>query len=266
MKFKDIFPDPKPIIACIHLRALPGSPGYEGNMEDVIETALEETQIFNKYKLAGLIIENFRDMPFYPDLLPAETIASLAVVTREIVKSFHGPVGVNALRNDASAAMAIATTTGAAFIRVNVHTGASVTDQGIIQGKAHETLRLRASLKSNVLIFADVAVKHATPLGNRSIELETRDLTERGLADAIVVSGDMTGSEADPHKIAKVKENTSLPVLIGSGVNIHNLENHLRMSDGMIAGSTFKKDGKAINFVESQRVDEFLKKYQTFVH
>lgn len=45
----------------------------------------------------------------------------MAAVTREIVKTTCLPVGVNALRNDAGAAMAIATATEAQFIRVNVH-------------------------------------------------------------------------------------------------------------------------------------------------
>ncbi len=113
----------------------------------------------------------------------------MTVVTNEITKVFKRPIGINVLRNDAKAAMAIATACDIQFIRVNVHIGAAVTDQGIIEGKAFETLRLRKSLNSDVLIFADVAVKHASPLGNRSITEETKDLSERGMADAIIVSG-----------------------------------------------------------------------------
>ena len=73
---------------------------------------------------------------------------------------------------------------------------AVVSEQGIIQGASHRTLRLRSALKSEVLIFADVGVKHAAPLADRGLPIETRDLTERGLADAIIVSGEMTGEEA----------------------------------------------------------------------
>src|SRR5215470_3429697 len=141
MAFRDLFTSPKPLIACIHLMPLPGSPRYAGTMREVYDIALAEAEIFAQYPIDGLIVENFRDMPFYPHALPAETIAALAAVTREIVQTAHVPVGVNALRNDAQAALAIATATEADFMRVNVHMGAVVADQGMIQGTSHETLR-----------------------------------------------------------------------------------------------------------------------------
>jgi membrane complex biogenesis BtpA family protein len=144
---------------------------------------------------------------------------------------------------------------------VNVHTGSAVTDQGLIHGKAHETLRLRENLKSGVLIFADVDVKHASPLGNRGIEAETRDLTNRGLADAIIVSGEGTGLPTRSTDIEKVRENTNLPVLLGSGVKPNNIKTLSGISDGFIVGSYFKKDGKAMSTVEDERVKSFMEKY-----
>ena len=239
---------------------LPGSPRYSGRMTEVYDTALSEVEIFKRYPIDGLIIENFRDMPFYPNKLPTETIAAMAAVTREIVNMVQIPVGVNALRNDAQSALAIATATEADFIRVNVHMDAVVSDQGIIEGKAHETLRLRVNLKADVLIFADVGVKHSAPLGNRGLAPKTRDLTERGLADAVIVSGEATGSETHTEDIDIVRENTDLPVLIGSGVTPENLAKVYSKVDGLIVGSTFKKDGKADNFVEESRVKAFSDK------
>ena len=77
-------------------------------------------------------------------------------------------IGINVLRNDARAALAIAAVVGAACIRVNVHTGARVTDQGLVEGRAAETLRLRRALGAeSVAIWADVNVKHSAPLGPR---------------------------------------------------------------------------------------------------
>jgi len=261
MNFKDIFTGPKPIIACVHLMPLPGAPLYKGDMNNVFETALREVAIFKKHNVDGLIVENFRDMPFYPDKLPPETIAGMTAVIREIRNLFPGPIGVNALRNDAQAAMAIAVATQAQFIRVNVHTGSAITDQGLIHGKAHETLRLRENLKSGMLIFADVDVKHASPLGNRGIEAETRDLTNRGLADAIIVSGEGTGLPTRSTDIEKVRKNTNLPILLGSGVKPGNIKTLFGISDGFIVGSYFKKDGKAMSTVEDERVKSFMEKY-----
>ncbi len=260
MTFKDIFKAHKPIIACVHLMPLPGSPRYSGKIAEIYDTALSEVEIFKRYPIDGLIIENFRDIPFYPNKLPAETIAAMAAVTREIIKVVEMPVGVNALRNDAQSALAIATATEADFIRVNVHMDAVVSDQGIIEGTAHETLRLRANLKSDVLIFADVGVKHSAPLGHRGLAAETRDLTERGLADAIIVSGEATGAETQTEDIDIVRENTGLPVLIGSGVTPENLGKVYSKVDGLIVGSTFKKEGNADNLVQEARVKTFTDK------
>jgi membrane complex biogenesis BtpA family protein len=257
MTFRDLFTAPKPLIACIHLMPLPGAPRYAGTMREVYDTALAEAEIFAQYPIDGLIVENFRDAPFYPHALPAETIAALAAVTREVVRVAQVPVGVNALRNDAQAAMAIATAAEADFIRVNVHMGTVVSDQGIIEGVSHATLRLRAALRSRVLIFADAGVKHAAPFVDRGLATETRDLTERGLADAIIVSGDYTGAPTSPEDIAIVRQHTPLPILIGSGATPDNLPRVYAQVDGLIVGSYFKREGKAENLVEEVRVKQF---------
>ncbi len=262
MEFKALFPSAKPLIACLHLMPLPGAPRYAGNMRQVYASALSEVAIFQRYPIDGLIVENFRDTPFYPQRIPAETIAALAAVSREIVRAVQVPVGVNALRNDAQAALAIATATEADFIRVNVHMDAVVSDQGIIQGASYETLRLRAALRSNVLIFADAGVKHATPLGSRGLAIETRDLDERGLVDAIIVSGEFTGAETRAEDIDIIRQHTTLPILIGSGVTPENLHRVHSKADGLIVGSYFKRDGKADNLVEEERVKAFIASMQ----
>jgi uncharacterized protein len=93
MAFRDLFTAPKPLIACIHLMPLPGSPRYAGSMREVYATALAEAEIFARHPIDGLIVENFRDAPFYPHALPAETIAALTAVTREVVRVAQVPVG-----------------------------------------------------------------------------------------------------------------------------------------------------------------------------
>ena len=257
MILTELFHVEKPLIACIHLMPLPGSPRYSGSMRDVYDTALSEIELFKRYPIDGLIIENFRDKPFYPNKVPAETISAMAALTREAVKAFSGPVGVNVLRNDAQAAVAIATAAEADFIRVNIHMSAVVSEQGIIQGASHETMRLRAALRSSVLIFADVGVKHAAPFGGKRLEVETKNLTERGLADAIIVSGELTGSETKPEDIDIVRQNTDLPIIVGSGATPENLHKVYSKVDALIVGSYFKKDGKGDNLVEEERVRAF---------
>lgn len=121
-------------------------------------------------------------------------------------------------------------------------------------------MRLRENLKSNVLVFADVGVKHAAPLADRGLAIETKDLAERGLADAIIVSGDLTGEETKASDVDIVRQNTDLPILIGSGARPENIKKVYRKVDGFIVGSYFKKDGKGKNFVEEKRVKTFTDK------
>jgi membrane complex biogenesis BtpA family protein len=263
MNFQNLFGRKKPVIACIHLLALPGAPRFAGDMRAVYDAALAEAEIFKRRGVDGLIVENFRDKPFYPGRVPAETVAALAAVTREIVKATALPVGVNALRNDALAAIAVAAAAEAHFIRVNVHMGAVVSEQGLIQGLSHETLRLRAALRSKALIFADVGVKHAAPLADRGLPAETRDLAERGMADAVIVSGELTGAETKPEDVDIVAAHTRLPILIGSGTTPANLHKVFSKADGFIVGSYFKKDGKGENRVEANRVSAFMRQFKT---
>lgn len=253
MTFHHFFPNPKPIIGVIHLQALPGAPLFNGNLQTIYDQAIAEAEIFNQY-CDGIIIENFKDAPFFPHTVPPETIAAMSAISREVVNRVKIPVGINVLRNDASAAMAIATAVGAQFIRVNVHINAVVADQGIIEGKAYETLRLRAALQSKVLIFADIGVKHAKPLAGRGLDLETKDLTERGLVDAVIVSGTRTGETTSVEDLKLVKEHSKVPVLIGSGTTPDSLPILKPYADGFIVGSYFKKEGKADNEVEVERV------------
>lgn len=259
--YKDIFPNRKPLIPVIHLLALPGAPLYDGNLQAIYDRALEEAEIFAANGADAIIIENFRDVPFYPSKVPTETVAAMAAICREVVQAVKIPIGVNILRNDADAALSVAATIGASFIRVNVHNAAVLTDQGIVQGRAYETLRKRAVMGAKVLIFADVAVKHAAPIANLGLDIETRDLTERSMADALIVSGTGTGAATDLSDLKTVKNNTHLPVLIGSGTRPENLRSLNAHADGFIVGSYFKRDGVADNEVEAVRVRDFSEIY-----
>jgi uncharacterized protein len=261
MSFQDLFGAGKPLIGVLHLLPLPGAPLYDGAMQKVYDQALAELGIFKRHRLDSVIVENFRDMPYFPARVPVETVAAMAAVSREIVRAADVPVGINVLRSDGEAAIAVAAASGAHYVRVNVHMGAVVADQGIVQGSSHFSVRLRSALKSRALIFADVAVKHAVPLAGRSLDIETRDLAERGLADALIVTGDRTGVETSLDDVETVKRATSLPVLIGSGATPENIGRVLPAVNGLIVGSYFKKDGTGHNLVDEARVECFVRRF-----
>ena len=261
MSFQDLFGERKPLIGVLHLLPLPGAPLYEGAIQKVYDQALAELEVFKRHRLDSVIVENFRDMPYFPGRVPAETVAAMAAVSREIVRAADMPVGINVLRSDGEAAIAVATASGAHYVRINVHMGAVVADQGIVQGSSQFSVRLRSALKSRALIFADVAVKHAAPVAGRSLDIETRDLAERGLADAVIVTGDRTGVETSVTDVDIVRRSTALPLLVGSGATPENIEQTLPKVNGLIVGSYFKKDGAGHNLVDESRVQRFVRRF-----
>jgi uncharacterized protein len=264
MSFSSLFSQ-KPILGCIHLAALLGAPQSTLSLEAIIERAIHEAHIYKQAGIDGFIVENFHDIPFFPQHVPNETVAAMAIICYELKRQINLPLGVNVLRNDACAALAIAAAAGAEFIRVNVHLGAVVADQGIIQGIAHELLRYRAFLKSQAFIMADVAVKHAMPLAAHGLSNETKDLSKRGMVDALIVSGSGTGAETRIDDLITVAENTHLPVFIGSGITRENIEQYLPYAEGFIVGSYFKSEGIGQNAVDPMRVKAFQAHYQTLL-
>ncbi len=245
--FESLFGGVKPILGMIHLRALPGSPAG-GDLSDALEAAMADAEILTSAGVDGLVVENFGDVPFAKDRVPPATVASIAIVCRELRRDHNVALGVNVLRNDAEAALSIAAVVDADFFRVNVHVGAVVADQGVIEGKARETILLRRALGSSALLFADVHVKHSRPLGAAGgpddLVTEARDTRLRGLADALILSGAATGAPAAPADFERVK--TALPdtpLLVGSGVTTGNLDAFWPVADGMIVGSATKRGG-----------------------
>lgn len=207
----------------------------------------------------AIMVENFGDTPFWPDQVPPHTIAALTRCVLAVGRAAPGvPLGVNVLRNDARAALAIAAATDAASIRVNVHAGAAVTDQGLVMGRAHETVRQRRALAPGVRIWADVRVKHAAPLAEREVVEEAEELAERAEADALIVSGHKTGGATDPARLAAVRAAVRVPILVGSGATPALLPALLPVCDGLIVGSWVKVGGDARAPVDPARARAFV--------
>ena len=245
----------KILIGVVHLQPLPGSPRWRGDVESLIEFAANDARAYERGGAHAVFIENFGDVPFTKGTVAPETIAAMAAAGRAVRQAVNLPIGFNVLRNDARAALALCAVCGGAFIRVNVHTGAMLTDQGLIEGNAYETLRYRQRFCPRTQILADVHVKHAVPLGNWTLEGAARDTVERGLADALIVSGVGTGLEADLADVERVRRTApTAKVLLGSGVTLANVHGFLPVADGFIVGSSLKLAGKLSNPVDPKRV------------
>lgn len=246
----------KVFIGVVHLPATPGSPRYSGDRRAILRRATEDARALFAGGVDAIIVENFGDTPFYAESAPPETIASIALAV-DAVQQIAGdmPVGVNVLRNDARGALGIAAATGARFVRVNVHIGAAVTDQGLIQGCAAQTVRERERICAGVALLCDVHVKHATPLGRESLVDSALDTLHRGLADALILSGVATGSAPQAEGFDRVRRAApTAPLLIGSGLDEHNARKLLATATGAIVGTSLKKDGVVSERVDVERV------------
>ncbi len=259
MQFSPAQRSVKPLVGVVHLPALPGAPRHELAMDAIESRTLTDARSLADAGFDAIIIENFGDAPFHAAGVEPVTVAAMArlvaCVRREIPTL---AIGVNVLRNDAAAAIAVAAASGATFVRINVHVGTTATDQGILDGRAATTLRLRRALGAAIAIWADVQVKHGRSLAHAAIADEARDAVQRGLADVLIVTGQGTGWATAVDDLRTVRAlDLGVPVYVGSGVNEQSLALYLGEADGIIAGSALKVGGRAGEAVDAERAKRF---------
>jgi membrane complex biogenesis BtpA family protein len=244
----------------LHLLPLPGAPLFVSRSA-VRERLLADAGALVEGGVHGLMMENFGDSPFFPDNVPGSVVAEMTALAGLVKLRWPSvPLGINVLRNDGLAAMAVAAAVGAEFVRINILTGARVTDQGVIQGRAAEVLRLRRSLGvEGVAIWADVDVKHSAALAVRDIKDEVDDVVHRGHASALIASGAGTGKPTDPGKVAEIARAAGdVPVLIGAGASVESLAALSAHAGGFIVGTALKVDGVPDGAVDPARVRGFM--------
>jgi len=241
-------------VGVVHLLPLPGAPVPSPGLSAVVDRAAYDASELAAGGCDAVIVENLGDAPFSAGAVEPYTVAAMTRAVRAVQEAAPAlVVGVNVLRNDAAAAVSIAAATGAVFVRVNVHTGAMVTDQGLIEGRARETLLLRRQLGADVAIVADVLVKHAVPLGPWTLEDAARDAAQRGRADVLVVSGAGTGRPTAPDDVARVRDVSAVPVWVGSGLSPSALTSFGPLG-GAIVGTALHADGVVAAPVDRARV------------
>lgn len=257
------FQDIPRLIGVIHLPALPGSPSAtevvaQEYLAQVTDHAVREARILSKAGFDSVVIENFGDAPFFKGAVPTETVVAMTVIGSEIRRLVPKvALGINVLRNDAFAALTIATMVGAEFIRVNVLSGVVASDQGIIEGQAAQLLRERARLHSSVGILGDVQVKHAQTLSSPDLEIALEEMGLRALADGAILSGATTGRAPSVERLQNAFEVTGrmqLPLYIGSGFSLDTAESVLPWIDGILVGSALREGGVAGHGLDSRRI------------
>lgn len=258
------------LVGVIHLPALAGAPGASDlaawqALDRAGSAAVREAQAFARAGFDAVILENFGDVPFYGENVPPETVASLAVISAAVRESTKLRVGINVLRNDARAALAIASVCGLTMIRVNVLSGVAASDQGWLTGSAAELLRERKRLGSEVEIWADVHVKHAQTLSSLDLETAIHDAVMRGGADAVIVSGARTGVAMDipaAVRAAKIARECGVPCYSGSGVTAQTAAAWSKAVDGVIVSSSLRQGGHAGRALEAKRLSSFVTEFR----
>ncbi|MEM1027891.1 MAG: BtpA/SgcQ family protein [Planctomycetota bacterium] len=267
-------PGPQTIVGMLHAPPLPGSPGFRGDFDTILDTVRRDAAAWIEGGLldcgGGLMLENFGDVPFFKGRVPSEVVASLTRLAGEVKREVGDavPLGINVLRNDGESALAVAAASGADYIRVNVLSGAVVTDQGLIEGDAARLLRRRRQMGADHIgVWGDVRVKHAAPIGAgwRSIEEEVEELVLRAGASGVIVSGTGTGKATDLDELREVREvmgqlgDHAVPIWVGSGASAETAAVLLQHADGLIVGTSVKTDGRLNMPVDPMRVQALIK-------
>lgn len=254
----------KVIIAMAHIGAMPGSPLYDekGGMQKLIDGVAADIENLQSGGVDAIMFGNENDRPYLLKATPESTAAMTAVVAA-LKPMIKVPFGVNYLW-DPTASVAIAAATGAQFVR-EIFTGVFASDMGVWAPDAATPARLRRNLgRPDMKLLYNINAEFAHSLDERPIELRARSAVFSSLADAILVSGPVTGEPADSSQLKRVCETVrDVPVFANTGVNLDNVKETLALASGVIIGTHFKVDGITWNAVDGARVKRFMDKVET---
>jgi len=259
--FQEKFNKRKILIGTIHLLPLPGSPKYENtSMTELIDYSIKEGLKYQKGGMDAVIIENGGDIPYIKEKdLGYETISSMSVIANEVRKALKIPIGIVINWNATKASMAVAKASSAVFIRANQWVNAYISNSGYMEGKSGLVRRYQNNIGAkNITVLADVMVKHGSHaiVSDRFLVDQVHDL-EFYDADGILVTGNKTGDSINIDDLKKVKENTQLPVLIGSGLKVSEANKLMSVADGAIVASSLKEDNcwwKEVNLTKVKKL------------
>jgi membrane complex biogenesis BtpA family protein len=257
---ESLFSQSKPVIAMVHVGALPGAPAAEHSLAQIEKQALRETKVLRDAGVHGLMLENMHDTPYLRGAVGPEIVAAMAIIARAAKDASKLPCGIQILAGANREAMAVAHSAGLDFIRVEGFAFAHVADEGIIQSCAADLLRYRRSIGAeHVQVWADVKKKHSSHAITADVDIgETAHAVEFMRGDAVIVTGGLTGDPPKPTDIAAVKKRTRLPIYLGSGVTEKNLKHFFALADGFIVGSHLKEDAHWSRPVDAKRAGQFM--------
>ena len=220
---QDMFGVEKPIIALLHLDALPGDPGYCGDMKTVTEHARKDLLALQDGGVDGILFANEFSLPYQP-VADIAVVSAMAYIIGKLKDEISVPFGVNVVKNPI-ATIDLGAATGAKFGR-SCFSGAYMGEYGVYVSNSGE------------------AIRHRKALGIEDMKLLFKVNPE---ADDVILSR--------VHEVAKPRK---VPVFCNTGCNHGNVREKLGNCDGVCMGTAFKKDGVFNGRVDKERVREFM--------
>jgi uncharacterized protein len=254
--FRERFGGPRALVGMLHVGALPGTPAARDPVDRLIEHSVAEARVYRDAGFTALALENMHDRPYLKGGVGPEITATMTALTREVKRETGLVLGVQMLAAANREALAVALACGADFVRAEGFVFAHVADEGIIESCAGELLRYRRAIGAErVMVFADIKKKHSAHAITGDVSLaETAKAAEFFLADGVVVTGPASGVEASPDEVRDTAGAVRLPVLVGSGISVHNLP-HFAAAHGFIVGSSLKQGGLWSNPLDRKAVE-----------
>lgn len=249
----------------VHVGALPGTPRNTNNMCEIIDSAVSDARILQNGGVDAIMIENMHDRPYLNRKVGAEIVAAMTAVAIAIKSYITLPVGIQILAGANKEALAVALAAGLDFIRAEGFVFGHLADEGMMNSDAAELLRYRKKIGAeNIQVFTDIKKKHSSNAISADVSIgEMAKAAEFFLSNGIVITGNTTGERASTNDTECAKKSTRLPVIIGSGIDILNIQDYWEYADGYVVGSSLKKDGIWENEVDPERVKLFMQKINT---
>jgi membrane complex biogenesis BtpA family protein len=249
----------KTVIGMVHCLPLPGTVGFQDNMDKIISQAIQDAKTLEEAGCNAIIIENMGDGPFN-DTMDIEQSIALAAISALVKEQVSLPIGIDAAFNDYKTSLSIAKSIGADFVRLPVFVDTVHYYNGTIEPCSRDAVIFRKKINAeNVKILADIQVKHTFMVNPNITIKDSAKQAVSCLADGIIVTGTSIGSETPMEIIKQVKEVVKVPVIVGSGVNEHNIKDQLNLADGAIIGSSLKEGGVITNPISLELTKKVLK-------
>lgn len=255
---RQAFPDRAPLIAMLHLPALPGTPAYANNFPALLDHVAAEAEQLAAAGVDALLLENMHDTPYLNRVVGPEIISAMTAVAQRVRRAVpHLPCGIQILAGANQAALAVALAVDLQFIRAEGFVFGHLADEGWMNSDAGELLRYRRQIGAeHIAIYTDIKKKHSAHALTADVDLtETAKAAAFFRTDGLIVTGAATGHTASIEDLKAVKKACpELPLLVGSGITPQNLPSYLPFTDGLIVGSALKVDGHWANALDADRV------------